>query len=109
MNPIATRGPKSGPPYGLLAALVFATSAIVIAQRPAVPNAVAQFVKVNAPVVALTHVRVIDGTGAPARADQTLVIEGDRIAALGGAASTTIPAGAMTIDLTGKSVIPGLV
>ena len=38
------------------------------------PNAVANFVKVQAPVVALTHVRVIDGTGAPARENQTLVI-----------------------------------
>ena len=31
------------------------------------------FVKVDAPVVVLTHVRVIDGTGAPAREDQTIV------------------------------------
>ena len=32
------------------------------------------FVKVDAPVIALTHVRVIDGTGAPVREDQTLVL-----------------------------------
>ena len=72
-------------------------------------RAVRQFVKVDAPVVALTHVRVIDGTGAPARADQTLVIRDDKIAALGGAASTPVPDGATVIDLTGKSVLPGLV
>ncbi|HTU41495.1 MAG TPA: hypothetical protein VMF10_07275, partial [Candidatus Aquilonibacter sp.] len=32
------------------------------------------FVKIDSPVVALTHVRVIDGTGAPARDDQTILL-----------------------------------
>ena len=52
---------------------------------------------------------MIDGTGAAARADQTLIIRNGTIAALGPAASTAIPAGALVMDLTGKSVIPGLV
>ena len=47
--------------------------ASVAAQAPN-PNAPKNFVKIQAPVVALTHARVIDGTGAPARADQTIVI-----------------------------------
>jgi enamidase len=59
--------------------------------------------------VALTHVRVIDGTGAPAREDQTVVIRDGRIASIGPASSTPTPAEAQTIDLAGKSVIPGLV
>ncbi len=70
---------------------------------------VREFVKVDAPVVALTHVRVIDGTGAPAREDQTIIISGGKIQAIGDAASTTVPSGAQAIDLTGKTVIPGLV
>ena len=37
---------------------------------------VQQFVSVEAPVVAVTHVRVVDGTGAAARDDQTLIISG---------------------------------
>jgi hypothetical protein len=37
------------------------------------------YVKVSAPVVALTHVRVIDGTGAPAKEDQTVVIANGRM------------------------------
>ena len=54
---------------------VFAVAvAIVAAQSLPIGNALKQFVKVDAPVVAITHVRVIDGTGAPARADQTIVI-----------------------------------
>lgn len=67
------------------------------------------FVKSDAPVVALTHVRVIDGTGAPAQQDQTIVISQGKIQSLGSTGSVTIPLGAQTIDLTGHSVIPGLV
>lgn len=67
------------------------------------------FVKEDAPVIALTHVRVIDGTGAAPRADQTVLIQGGKIAAAGDAASTKIPEGAKVLDLRGRSVIPGLV
>ena len=67
------------------------------------------FVKEDAPVIALTHVRVIDGTGAAPRADQTLVIADGKIAAMGEAASTKIPDGAKILDLTGRTLIPGLV
>ncbi len=65
------------------------------------------FVSVDAPVVALTHARVVDGTGGPAREDQTLVISGGKIQALGAAPS--VPAGAKVMDLSGYTVIPGLV
>ena len=65
------------------------------------------FVSVDAPVIALTHVRVIDGTGAPAREDQALVVSGGKIQALGTALA--IPAGAKVMDLSGYTVIPGLV
>src|SRR6266478_7350426 len=67
------------------------------------------FVKEDAPVVALAHVRVIDGTGAATRGDQTLVIAEGKIAALGDAATTKIPDGAKVLDLSGYTVIPGLV
>jgi imidazolonepropionase-like amidohydrolase len=72
-------------------------------------NAPANFIKVQAPVVALTHVRVIDGTGGAARENQTLVIRDGTIAELGDAARVGAPAGATIVDLTGKSVMPGLV
>ena len=79
------------------------------AQRLTVGNALRQYVSVDAPVVAITHVRIIDGTGAPARADQTIVLRDGAIAAMGPSASVAAPAGATVIDGTGKSVIPGLV
>ena len=68
--------------------------------------AVRQFVSVDAPVVALTHARVIDGTGAPARENQTIVISAGKIQSVSDAAP---PAGAKVLDLTGDSVMPGLV
>jgi len=69
----------------------------------------APFVSVNDPVIALVHVRVIDGTGAAAAEDQTIVIDHGKIAAIGSAATTTIPSGARRMELPGHTVIPGLV
>ncbi|TAN22777.1 MAG: amidohydrolase [Acidobacteria bacterium] len=66
-----------------------------------------QFVSVDAPVVALEHVRVIDGTGAAAVADQTVLLEHGRIAAIG--ANVIVPADAKVLDLSGDTVFPGLV
>jgi imidazolonepropionase-like amidohydrolase len=70
---------------------------------------VREFVKVDAPTVALTHVRVIDGTGAAVREDQTVILSGGKIASIGDAASASIPQDAQVLDLRGESVIPGLV
>ena len=91
------------------AAIVACGCAALSAQAPQLSQAVRGFVKVDAPVVALTHVRVIDGTGGPAKEDQTVVIRGGNIADVGDAARVKAPDGATAIDLTGKSVIPGLV
>ena len=91
----------------IFAVLFAATS--VAAQRPTLANAVRQYVSIDTSVVALTHARVIDGTGAPPRTDQTIVIRDGRIESVGDASRAQIPAGARTVDLTGKSVIPGLV
>lgn len=67
------------------------------------------FVRVNSPVVVLEHVRVIDGTGAPAKADQTIVISSGKIAAIGSSGSVKVPDGANRLDFTGYSALPGLV
>ena len=66
-----------------------------------------QLIRVEAPVVALTHVRVIDGTGAAATEDQTIVIADGKINAVG--TNVTAPANAKVLDLTGYTVLPGLV
>ncbi len=80
------------------------------AQRPdSLSEEVRKYVAVDTSVVALTHVLLFDGTGADPRADQTVVIRDGRIAEAGPAASVTIPAGAVKMDLGGHTVIPGIV
>lgn len=91
----------------LLPALLFVTTS-ALAQVQLSPT-VQPFVKVNAKTVVLTHVQVIDGTGAAPQADQSIVITGGKIQALGPASSVKTPAGAEVLDLTGQTVIPGLV
>ena len=80
-----------------------------LAQAQSLSPEVKEFVKVDAPVVALEHVRVIDGTGATARNDQTIVLANGKIQSVGDAASATVPKDAQVLDLHGDSVMPGLV
>jgi len=76
---------------------------------PATPgDAVKPFVKVGGPRVALTHVRVIDGTGAAAVEDRTVLIDHGKIAAVQ-AGGDAAPAGFTVIDAAGESVLPGIV
>jgi imidazolonepropionase-like amidohydrolase len=57
----------------------------------------------------LDHVRLIDGTGGAPIDDGRIVIGGDRVTAAGPAAATPAPSGSEIVDLTGKTVIPGLI
>lgn len=56
----------------------------------------------------LTHVSVIDGTGAPARADMTIAIDHGRIEAVYPTGSRPAPKDARVENLAGRYVIPGL-
>jgi hypothetical protein len=85
------------------------TAAPLGAQARELAPALKAYVTVNEPVVALTNARVVDGTGTPVKDGQTIVIRGEKIAAVGPASSVTVPAGARTIDLAGKTVIPGII
>ncbi len=57
-------------------------------------------------VTVLRGATVIDGTGAPARPNTTIVVRDDRIDAIG--QGIAAPAGATVVDLTGKFITPGL-
>jgi imidazolonepropionase-like amidohydrolase len=93
----------------LLASIPVVTSTLP-AQRPdSLGEEVQKYVAIDTAVLALTHVQLLDGTGAGPQADQTIIIRDGRIAAMGPATQTTIPAGVRTMDLTGHTVIPGLV
>jgi hypothetical protein len=102
----------------LLAAALMAAAAPLPAQvdmatrilpRPAEPGgAVLPFLRVHAPVPILRHVRLIDGTGAPPVDDRSIVVRGGVIDAIGGP-ELARPEGAAEFDLTGRSVMPGIV
>ena len=80
------------------------------ASNAAVSKELAPFVKVNANAIVLAHVRVIDGTGTAAKDDQTVVIENGKITAVRPFAADDLgPFQARVMDMTGKTVFPGLV
>ena len=58
--------------------------------------------------LALMHVTVIDGTGAPPKPDMTVLIVGYRIAEIAKSNTISVPRFARTIDATGSFLIPGL-
>ena len=77
---------------------------VLLAQQPT-----PQFVSVADSVVALTNVTVIDGTGAAPKRQQTIVMKGGVIQAVGATGQIAVPPGARTMDLAGRSVMPGYV
>src|SRR5688500_19991438 len=95
---------------GVALALGAGVSERVEAQRvDSLSPSVRELVSVAEPVVALTGVTVIDGTGAGPRRDQTIVIRNGRIAEVGPASRVKPPAGTRVMALGGHTVIPGLV
>jgi imidazolonepropionase-like amidohydrolase len=93
----------------MIAGLAMTSASSLSAQRGGGRGALTAYTRIDTSAVALTHARVIDGTGAAPRTDQTIVIRDGRIESIVPDARAAIPAGVQTIDLTGKSVIPGLV
>jgi imidazolonepropionase-like amidohydrolase len=94
----------------ILSLAIVLTAVAVMAQKTSdFSPEVREFITIDAPVVALTHVRVIDGTGSEPKEDQTLVISHGKISAVGPAVVTRIPIGATVLNRPGYTVIPGLV
>ena len=61
-------------------------------------------------VLVLAHVRVIDGTGSAAMDDQTVIIDHGKIVSMGPTKTVkNLPHGAKILDLSGKTLFPGLV
>ena len=89
--------------------LLLALSTACFAQGP--QSDLQQFIRVDSNVVALTHVRVIDGTGAAPLEDQTIMISQGKIQwiAPSAKAASDLPPAAKVVDLNGYTVLPGLV
>ena len=52
---------------------------------------------------------LVDGNGGPPLANAVIVIQGDRIAAVGAAGAVQVPPGAQVINAAGKWITPGLI
>src|SRR5262249_47517584 len=106
----AVHGARSGEQEMTTRAAAVLVAGVLLAQSSQqLSPSVHAFVKVEAPILVLTHARVIDGTGAAPLENQTLVIRNGNIAAIGQTGTLAHPEGATVLDLTGKTVIPGLV
>ena len=93
----------------LLALAIGSLNSISAQNTPGSKEEVAQFVVQKARVIALEHVRVIDGIGRVPIEDQTILMINGKIAAIGTSAKITLPKTTVRLNLKGRTVLPGLV
>jgi len=95
-----------------LSCVVFCLLAAINAcaqNTPKLGPSVQKYVKYDSPRIVLTHVRVIDGTGAPAQDDRNIVVENGRITAIQPGADVSATEGQTVLNLRGYTVFPGIV
>ncbi len=93
-----------------IALTIMAGFASGMALPAAAQESMDEFIAVQGPVIALTNVKVIDGTGGPSREGQTIVIQDGRITDVGPTDEVAARLqNARILDLEGHTVIPGLV
>jgi imidazolonepropionase-like amidohydrolase len=86
-------------PMKRISLLIFACMAIAVNDTTPVRSQVTVF----------EGARLITGDGGPPIEDSTFMVEGDRFTAVNRRGAVTIPAGAVRVDLSGKTVIPALI
>lgn len=79
------------------------------AHEPEITSANRPFVSEDAPLIALVGARVIDGTGGAPIEGQTLLLRDGKIAAMGPDGAVDLPPGTRRLEMSGKTVLPGLV
>ena len=90
-------------PVTAAAAMAFLTVPLPLtAQEPAAASAATT-------PLAIVGATIIDGNGGPPLADGTLLIEGNRITAVGPSSSIVVPEGFQVIDGAGRYVTPGFI
>jgi imidazolonepropionase-like amidohydrolase len=90
--------------------VILALTAAAFAQRPTKLAPEAQkYVKYDTPRIVLTHVRIIDGTGAAPQEDRNVIIENGTISAIQPGADATASDGQTVLNLRGYTVFPGIV
>jgi imidazolonepropionase-like amidohydrolase len=95
---------------GLIFAITVFVGALAHGQQPAVlSKEVQKYVRVQAPKVVLTHVRIVDGTGREAVDDQNVVLVGGKIGAIQPGMDVATTKDTTVLDLKGYTVMPGIV
>ena len=89
--------------------LLFLFPILLLAQDGKFSEETRRYILYDASVLALTNVRVIVGDGRSIRPSQTLIIREGRIAEMGSSNEIPIPEGAQSVDLKGKTVLPGFI
>src|SRR6516165_10904714 len=107
MTPSSGGAMRRRVPMAVFVLCCFADS--LLGQGSELSKEVKQYVKVDTPRVVLMHVRVIDGTGAPAVEDQNVVIEEGKIASVEKGADVSATVGVTVLDLRSYTVMPGIV
>jgi hypothetical protein len=95
--------------FRLAAVVSLLFSPAALPQSPTLSKVVKQYTLDTAPKIILTHVRLIDGTGAPAVPDQNLTIENGKITSIAPASDLTSSTSVTVIELRGATVMPGIV
>ena len=67
------------------------------------------FISIDSPRIALSNVKIIDGTGNPSRNSQTVLIENGIIVDIGDSKDIEITNGFHEMDLSGRTIIPGII
>lgn len=96
----------------LMAAILcgcFSTTIDQPIQKQAISDYTRSFVSIDTPKLALINAKVIDGTGMPVKNHQTVLIEDGIIIKIGHSDKVRIPKDFYTIDLSNKTLIPGII
>ncbi len=96
-------------PLSVFLSVVSLLAALSAQQPAALSKEVQKYVRVQAPKVILTHVRIVDGTGHAALDDQNLVLEGGKITAIQPGADVSASKETTVLALKGYTVMPGIV
>ena len=94
------------------ALLLFLSAPLALAQQTPPKPAIREFLvlpqRKPAAMLAITGVRLIDGTGRAPRSDMTVLVLNGRIHAVGPSQTTVVPKDTETVDGGGLTLLPGL-
>ncbi|KUG07966.1 amidohydrolase family protein [Solirubrum puertoriconensis] len=94
---------------GLALCLLLSCAAAQAQSQPTFTPQVREYIRTDAPLIALIDAKVIDGTGKPAQLHQTVLLRNGRIEQVGPLKKVKVPKDAQVINCAGKTLIPGFV